>query len=221
MEVKSKLNGINTEKPSESKGVVQTAQKERYNGSIWLERKTFRVVLISIFSALAIVLGYALIFIPNIELITLMIFLGGFILGKRDGTIIGFISSFIFVFFNLWGTSQLPLFTYQITHYCLTGCLGGVMQKYLKKDDSFKPKEDLYTLRLMIFFGFIGLLITLMFDVISTLIGSLIIYGFKVEFIILSYISGIPFILAHLIGNTLGFTFILPGLISLIYKLLD
>ncbi len=221
MEIKNEYKAIGTEKTLDYEEIVKEDEKEKYNGSIWLEKKTFRIVLISIFSALAIVLGYALISLPNIELFTLMIFLGGFILGRRDGLIIGLISSFIFVFFNPWGSSQLPLFTYQITHYSLTGFLGGVMQTYLKKNDSFKPKEDLYTLRLMIFFGFIGLLITLMFDIISTLIGSLINYGFNIEPLILSYISGIPFTLAHLIGNTLGFIFILPGLISLIYKLLD
>jgi len=219
--METKLNGIDAEKPSNCKEVIKKDKIENYNGSIWLEKKTIRIVLISTFSALAVVLGYALVSIPNVELFTLMIFLGGFILGKRDGLIIGLLSSFIFVFFNPWGTSQLPLFTYQITHYSLTGFLGGVMQTYLKKNDSFKPKEDLYTLRLMIFFGFIGLSITLMFDIISTLIGSLINFGFDVELLILSYISGIPFTLAHLIGNTLGFIFILPGSISLIYKLLD
>ncbi|MFX0019671.1 MAG: hypothetical protein ACFFAK_05170 [Promethearchaeota archaeon] len=221
METKIRLNGIDAEKPSNCKEVIKKDKIENYNGSIWLEKKTFRIALISTFSGLAVALGYALITIPNIELFTLMIFLGGFILGKKDGLIIGLLSSFIFVFFNPWGTSQLPLFTYQITHYSLTGFLGGVMQNFLKKKDSFKPKEDLYTLRLMILFGFIGLLITLMFDIISTLIGSLINYGFNIEPLILSYISGIPFTLAHLIGNTLGFIFILPGLISLIYKLLD
>ncbi len=219
--METKLNGIDAEKPSNCKEVIKKDKIENYNGSIWLEKKTIRIVLISTFSALAVVLGYALVSIPNVELFTLMIFLGGFILGKRDGLIIGLLSSFIFVFFNPWGTSQLPLFTYQITHYSLTGFLGGVMQTYLKKNDSFKPKEDLYTLRLMIFFGFIGLSITLMFDIISTLIGSLINFGFDIELLILSYISGIPFTLAHLIGNTLGFIFILPGSISLIYKLLD
>ena len=73
---------------------------ERETGTRWLERRSFRIALTSIFIALSIVLGYMLIFIPNIELITLMIFLSGFILGKKEGLIVGAFSSFIFCFLN-------------------------------------------------------------------------------------------------------------------------
>jgi hypothetical protein len=45
--------------------------------------------------------------------------------------------------------------------------------------------------------------------------------SFSIEFFIVSYLYGIPFTMIHLIGNTLEFVFILPGLTSLIYKLLD
>lgn len=194
--------------------------KEIYNSSIWLEKKTFRIVLISIFSALAVVLGYALAAIPNVELFTFMIFLGGFILGKRDGVIIGFLSSTIFVFFNPYGTSPAPLFIYQVIHYCLTGLIGGIIKKWLSKKEYFKPKEDLYNFRIMLFLGLAGALITFIYDIISTLVGSLLV-SFSLEFFIVSYIYGIPFTTVHLIGNILGFIFILPGLITIISKLLD
>ena len=75
----------------------QEEQLEKSTGTIWLERKSFRIALISTFTALSVVLGYMLVYLPNIEVFTLMIFLSGFILGKRDGAIVGFMSSFIFV----------------------------------------------------------------------------------------------------------------------------
>ena len=35
------------------------------------------------------------------------------------------------------------------------------------------------------------------------------------------FLTGIVFTVTHIIGNTLGFIFILPGLIQLTYKMLD
>lgn len=221
MEIKTEYKGIGTEKTLDYEEIVKKDEKEKYNGSIWLEKKTFRIVLISIFSALAIVLGYALISLPNVELFTLMIFLGGFILGRRDGVIIGLISSFIYVFFNPWGTSPAPLFIYQIIHYCLTGLIGGVISNNLRKKESFKPKEDLYIFRIMLYLGLTGALITFIFDIVTTLIGVYAFQIFSLENLIAAYIIGIPYTMVHLIGNTLGFIFLLPGLINLTHKLLD
>lgn len=102
---------------------IEKIEEEKSNGIPWLERKSFRITLLSTFAALSVVLGYMLVFIPNIELFTLMIFLSGFILGKKDGAVVGLMASFIFVFFNPYGVSPLPLFAYQLAHYSLVGIL--------------------------------------------------------------------------------------------------
>jgi len=223
METKIKFNGIDAEKPSDYKEVIKKDKIENYNGSIWLEKKTFRLVLISTFSALAVVLGYALAYVINIELFTLMIFLGGFILGKRDGLIVGFFSSFIYCFFNPVGPpASLLFFAFQLYHYSLTGFLGGLSSDYLKKKDFFKLSEDLYVFPMMVRFGLIGALITVNFQVFSYLIDALLFFlggnlgGFSSYFL-----SGIPLSITHIIGNTLGFIFLLPGLIQLIHKILQ
>jgi uncharacterized membrane protein len=195
-------------------------QQEKSNGTVWLERKSFRIVLISTFAALTVVLGYLLVFLPNIELVTLMIFLSGFILGKKDGAIVGLMSSFIFVFFNPYGISPLPLFAYQLAHYSLVGIIGGITSNFLSKKEYFKPDEDLYKSRVIVFFAIIGGIITFVYDVLSTLIGAISIFGTLDTFWAI-YIFGLPFTIVHLIGNILGFIFILPGLIQLIYRLLD
>ena len=194
--------------------------QEKSSKSIWLERKSFRIALISTFAALSVVLGYALAFIPNVELFTLMIFLSGFILGKRDGAIVGLMSSFIFVFFNPYGVSPLPLFAYQLSHYALVGFVGGLTSNYMNKKEFFKPEEDLYVIKVILIFAIIGAVLTFIYDVLSTLIGAITIFGTLETFWII-YIIGLPFTTVHLIGNTLGFIFILPGLIQLIYKILD
>ncbi|MEE9377964.1 MAG: hypothetical protein V3V33_08005, partial [Candidatus Lokiarchaeia archaeon] len=159
-------------------------------------------------------------YIPNIELFTLMIFLSGFILGKRDGMIIGLLSSFIFCFFNPFGASPLPLLAFQLTHYSITGLIGALAGDLLSKKISFESNDDLYKLTIMIIFGIIGALITVSFQIFSSLVDVLSYFGTIDEFVPY-FLTGIIFTAIHIIGNTLGFIFILPGLIQLIKKMLN
>ncbi len=200
---------------------LKTARSEQEirNTSVWLERRSFRIALVSTFTALSVVLGYALVFIPNVELFTLTIFLSGFILGKRDGMIVGFLSSIIFTFFNPLGASPLPLLAFQLMYYTSVGLLGAVVHQLLRNKTFFTPDEDLYKISLMVIFGITGGMITTFFQIFSTMVDAISFYGTVDRFLPI-FITGIPFTITHLIGNTLGFIFILPGLIQLIYKML-
>ena len=193
---------------------------ERVNSSVWLERKSFRISLIATFTALAIVLGYAMAYIPNIEVFTLMIFLSGFIMGKKEGAIIGLLSASIFTFFNPLGPSPPPLFIYQLIHYSLTGISGGLTKNFMLNRKFFKPKEDLYVFQVMVIFGVIGGILTFLFDILSTLFGGFMV-STSIDYFIASYIFGIVCTTIHLIGNILVFVFLLPGLIQIIMKLVD
>ncbi len=193
---------------------------ESENGSVWLKRRSFRIALLGIFTALAVVFGYMLVNLPNIELFTLMIFLSGFIMGKKDGMLVGLLSAIIFCLFNLYGASPLPLLAYQLTHYSLTGLAGALTRNYLNKKSYFKPKTDLYVPRILILFGLIGAIITFVYDILSTFFGGLIV-SFAFEYFVAQYLIGLVYSVIHLIGNALGFIFILPGLIQLILKQID
>ena len=199
---------------------VEKIETEKINNSAWLERKTFRISLIATFTALAIVLGYTLAYIPNIEVFTLMIFLSGFIMSKKEGAIIGLLSASIFTFFNPLGPSPPPLFIYQLIHYSTTGVLGGLTKDFLRNKEYFKPTEDLYIFRIMLLFGFLGAVVTFVFDILSTLFGGFTV-SITIDYFIASYLLGIVFTTVHLIGNVLVFVFLLPGLIQLIMKLID
>ncbi|MFX1446662.1 MAG: hypothetical protein ACFFCG_00835 [Promethearchaeota archaeon] len=195
---------------------------EKINSSVWLERKSFRIALIGIFTALSTVLGYLLAPIPNLEVFTMMIFLSGFILSKKEGTIVGLLSALIFTLFNLYGSSLIspPLFVYQLIHYSATGVLGGLTKDFLLNKEYFKPNEDLYVFWIMLLFGALGAVITFIFDILSTLFGGFVV-SITIDYFIATYLLGIVFNAVHLIGNVLVFVFILPGLIQLITRLLD
>jgi uncharacterized membrane protein len=199
---------------------IEKIETEKVNNSVWLERKSFRISLIGTLTALAIVLGYTLAYIPNIEVFTLMIFLSGFIMSKKEGAIIGLLSASIFTFFNPLGPSPPPLFIYQLIHYSTTGVLGGLTKDFLRNKEYFKPTEDLYLFRIMLLFGFLGAIITFIFDILSTLFGGFTV-SITIDYFIASYLLGIVFTTVHLIGNVLVFVFLLPGLIQVIMKLID
>ncbi|MFX1278370.1 MAG: ECF transporter S component [Promethearchaeota archaeon] len=195
-------------------------ERETENHSVWLERKSFRLTLISIFSALSIILGYILIELTNIELVTLMIFLSGFIMGRRDGMIVGFLSSSIFCFFNPYGY-YLPLYAFQLVHYTITGLLGALSKQFLRDRKALKEKEEFYTVSKMIFFGSLGFMITTSYQVFAALVDVLTNYGTIKAFIPYFFNPvAFPFTIIHLVGNTLGFIFILPGLIQLVQKMI-
>ena len=193
---------------------------ERETSSVWIERKSIRIALVGTFTALSVVLGYLLAYIPNIEIFTLMIFLSGFVLNKRYGALIGLLSSIIFTFFNPLGPSPPPLFIYQLIHYSLTGVSGALTKDFMKNREFFKPKEDLYVYQVLVIFGIVGGILTFVFDILSTLFGGFTV-SITIDYFIATYLLGIVFTTVHLIGNILVFVFLLPGLIQLIMKLLD
>ena len=219
--MKNSLENLESDSINLDKESFDTAESEREirNSSVWLERDSFRIALVSTFKALSIVLGYLLAYIPNIELFTLTIFLSGFILGKRDGMIVGISSSFIFCFFNPLGASPLPLLAFQLTYYTLVGLLGAIAHQLLREKTFFTPDEDLYKTPVVVIFGIIGGMITLFFQIFSTIVDAISFYGTVDRFLPI-LITGIPFTITHIIGNTLGFIFILPGLIQLVHKML-
>ncbi len=201
-------------------GDREILNSERVNSSVWLERKTFRISLIATFTALAIVLGYAMAYIPNIEVFTLMIFLSGFIMSKKEGAIIGLLSASIFTFFNPFGPSSPPLFIYQLIHYSLTGMSGALTKDFMLNRKFFKPREDLYVYQVLVIFGVVGGILTFSFDILSTLFGGFVV-STSLDYFIAMYLFGIVFTTVHLIGNILVFVFLLPGLIQIILKLVD
>jgi hypothetical protein len=213
----SKSQNLVEKKP----GNVET---EKINESIWLDKISFKIALMSTFTALAVVFGYMLAYVPNIEIFTLTIFLSGFILGNQWktvwlGMIVGLLSSIIFTFFNPLGASPPLLYLYQVFHYSCTGLSGGLVRQFLNGKKYFKPEEDLYNYRVIVLFGLVGGIITFIFDILSTLFGGFVV-SVTIDYFIATYLLGIVFTTIHLIGNVLIFVFILPGMIQVITKLI-
>ena len=158
-----------------------------------------RLVRASIFSALAIGAGFALLMIPNVELITVIIFTAGLSLGTGWGIMIGGTSVMIFSGLNPLGSglSFPPLLFTQIIGMAAVGGVGGLLT------NTFLVKK--YTKGRLVLLGVTGFLVTFIFDSLTTL-SYPISAGFDISRTIGLYISGMGFTLLHQVAN--GFIFI-------------
>jgi len=80
---------------------------------------------IALFVALSVASGIALLAVPNIELITLSVFVSGVFLGPRRGALCGALSMFLFTTFNPYGLAPFPLAVVQMGALSLAGVAGG------------------------------------------------------------------------------------------------
>jgi thiamine transporter ThiT len=93
------------------------------------ERKVIRAAL---FTALSVALGFLLAAVPNIELMTLSVFLGGVFCGPRVGALVGVLAEALFSLLNPLGPSLPPLFVAQIIAFAIIGLAGGLLGPHLR-----------------------------------------------------------------------------------------
>lgn len=159
------------------------------------------VAQVGIFSALAFIGAYLFIAIPNVEIITAVIFVAGVYLGPQKGLLVGLVGQSLYSTLNVYGVSPPPLFVAQVLNRMLLGYIGGCLQPFLS---SRRP---------MLLIGFIlgvtGLTLTWLFD-ITTDFSFFFVSGFSIDQMKTTFALGVPFYLIHGISNTLIFALVLP-----------
>jgi hypothetical protein len=175
------------------------------NSLIWAANG--RIADTGILLALFLALGYLFLYIPNVEFITLIAWLGGLLLGAGRGLFVALVGEAIFSVMNPLGSSLvfLPLFVAQITGFALIALSGAAARFWISKLLHHK-------LLLTVFAALNGLLVTLIYDLLTTLAFPLA-SGFSKEQTIATLLAGIPFVSIHLVVNTATFALILPSLL--------
>jgi len=168
-----------------------------------LRQKTRHIAFSGIFIALILGVGYALAFVPNVELVIAMIFLAGVLMGLKHGLLVGVLGEFLFSTLNPIGSGLLfpPMLIAQIlamTVVCLTGAL---LRNYILKWKIFLPN--------IILIGAIGFLLTLFYDILVSAAYPLS-AGFKLRETVATIIAGLAFSVIHLISNTAIFIVLVP-----------
>lgn len=169
------------------------------------------LVRASIFCAMAIAMGYSLMMVPNIELITVTIFLSGVTLNLKWGAIVGLVAMAIYSGLNPLGSglSFPPLFFAQIIGMSLCGIIGGILKPIF-----FVKKFSFLKLFLL---GLAGFLVTFIYDVL-TLVSYPLFSGLGFPGIIASLIKGLGFTLLHEISNIFIFLITVPRVVQFLKK---
>lgn len=168
-----------------------------------MHQKTRHIAFSGIFIALILGVGYALAFVPNVELVTTMIFLAGVLMRLKRGLLVGILGEFLFSALNPMGSGLLfpPMLIAQIaamTVVCLTGAL---LRNYILNWKTSLPN--------IILIGAIGLLLTLFYDILVSAAYPLS-AGFKLRETVATIIAGLAFSVIHLISNTIIFIVLVP-----------
>lgn len=176
----------------------RAARSERI---LWIARA-------GIFTALSVALGYSLIFVPNIELISASIFASGWLFGPSVGITVGALSFAIFSLFNPLGASLPPLMLAQVVGGMMLGMAGGLIKSMI---------SGIPVLARGILLGIGGGLLTLLYDVITNIGGFI---AFTTEKTFIAYLAaGMVFSLLHMLSNTLIFSLLLFPILNRVASL--
>lgn len=160
--------------------------------------KRYRTILAALFTSLTVVLGYLLAAVPNVELMTLSVFLCGVFTGPRYGAATGILSITLYSFFNPFGISLPPLLAAQITGFLVIGIAGGLLRKIILVGGGVAVVVSAVS----------GFLITLFYDILTTIASAYVSLGSDglLDGIIGFFSAGSVFILIHVIINSLIFS---------------
>jgi hypothetical protein len=167
------------------------------------------IILLAIFIALAIAGGLFLAQLPNIELVTVTIFLSGIVLGVTRGALVGAVAEFLYSFFNPYGVAAPPLLAAQVLGMTLAGVAGGVMRIF------FSTRQPPVWL-----LGFAGFILTFIFDLFTTLSFTIFVGSGLAGFLAAAAL-GLYFYIAHQVSNTLIFAVLLPVLLRRLRPFVD
>lgn len=151
---------------------------------------TYRLTLIALLAALAVVGRYAFQFIPNIQPVTTIIIISAFFLGPVSGIILAFLTTYLS---NL--VMGMGLWTvWQISAWSIIGLISGMLGRIFQKNPL--PVLIMFSIFAGYFFGFVMSLANYM------IAGKFLSY----------YLLGLPFDTYHAIGNVVFMVILFPVL---------
>jgi hypothetical protein len=163
---------------------------------------TRKIALAGLLSSLAVALGFLLIAVPNVELMTLTVFVSGGLLGFRGGMLVGVVSMLIYSIANPMGAA-IPLVTAsQAVGLGIVGAAGAAAPaiRHILKGRMVRN----------IIFALTGLLLTIAYDSLTNLA-----LGISMGTVVAVLVAGILFSVVHFVSNALIFFFLADVLLSM------
>jgi hypothetical protein len=151
----------------------------------------------AIFVALAAGLGFAGAVLPNVELVTVTIFLGGAATGPWAGAAIGVAAELLVSGLNPLGPALPLVFAAQLVGMAVVGLAGGLVgRRLLRVTATYRA----------VLLGGLGLLLALFFDVLTNLA-----LGIHLGPVRATLAGGLVFSVVHIVSNTFVFAVLGTG----------
>ena len=168
--------------------------------------QTWHMTIVAVYTAMTAAVGLLLAPVPNLELISAAIFLGGYLFGLRKGIFIGICGAALFSIFNPIGSGLAypPLLVAQICCYAVLAVWGAMVSRFLLEE---RP------IRRRLILGGTGLAYTVGYSV-AVSVASFIASGFKPAVWPALLLSGIAASLIHILVNTAIFAMVVPVLMD-------
>jgi len=161
------------------------------------------IALVAVLSATAIATNYLMIGTLNVKLMDLIVFTAGYLMGSVMGAITGGMVWLVYGTLNPFGFS-LPVFISTVIGEALYGIAGGFF-KGKGSGSGFEPWAAVA-----------GFLLTFVYDLITSIVSG-VTAGVPIT---LALITGVPFMLAHTVSNTVFFGFGFKPLVNSINKVM-
>ncbi|MBY8999420.1 MAG: hypothetical protein KGD64_00735 [Candidatus Heimdallarchaeota archaeon] len=172
---------------------IQTTSKQKETTRI---QTILKLSVTAALASLGIILSAVVIFFPNIEFISVSIFLITLLFGIEYGLLAAVSVSVVYEFLiiPIYGSGGL-LIIFKLLCYILLAIVTGISRRVFVKLSFWE-------------LGVFGATFAVIYDIITTLFGQIIVLQRSVtlSYLIGVLIFGIPFTLAHIIGNFILFS---------------
>ena len=137
--------------------------------------------------------------IPNFEVLTLVVFLAGVLLGSRDGALVGAVSMLVFSGLNPYGAAHPLVMAAQIAGQLASGIAGGVLGRSRLARASWPVRAGVLALT--------GLALTTLYDLLTNLATGVLFGQLRA-----TLVGGLAFALWHIGTNVVLFAAAGPSL---------
>lgn len=175
--------------------------------------RTRRATLAALMVALIVAAGYSLVAVPNVELVTFLVFASGFLLATRLGALVGAFAWGLYSTLNPMGVAVPPVLVAQVACGALVGAAGGfVGPKILERKSRLLG---------MLLSGLTGLSLTLIFQVVVNAAAFFAAVGTDERTFTalrIFVVAGMAFTAMHLVWNAAVFTLALKPVMSVLNR---
>ena len=175
------------------------------------DRRSTKVMITAVFTALALATNYALIGIPNVKIMDTLVFVAAFFFGLRLGIGVAASIWLVYGFVNPNGVDSFLMLSFLMVGECFYALAGAALKKSLVARDFVKGTREYQ--RLSIVFGLVGLLATFAYDALTNFGSRIFRTGSFYQDFVFGNIIGVPFSVAHEASNVVFFATIAPAIV--------